>query len=141
MAFEIRSADYTADFAVIRFIRFSVFVDEQHVPEEIELDERDPSCRHFLAVDGSAPVGTARIDLSLGKIGRLSVLGPSRRRGIGRALMEACHDTAVAEGLQTVWCNAQVTAVPFYESLGYSVTGEAFMEAGIEHVRMTKTLG
>lgn len=138
MGHEIRAADFTADFALIRSVRYAVFVDEQRVPEEIELDERDPLCSHFLALERDVAVGTARIDLERGKIGRLAVLADHRRRGIGRALMKACHDLARASALDRVWCHAQVAAVPFYERLGYRVSGETFDEAGIEHVRMIR---
>jgi predicted GNAT family N-acyltransferase len=139
--FLIRSADFAADFSLIRSVRYAVFVDEQHVPEDVELDDRDPYCRHFLALArGGAPVGTARIDLESGKVGRLAVLAPYRSRGIGRALMQACHELAGASGIDELWCNAQLAAMPFYERLGYSVTGGTFDEAGIEHVRMIRPL-
>lgn len=137
MAIHVRRADYGADRDAIRRIRFAVFVDEQRVPPDLEMDDRDAHCEHFLAFEHGLAVGTARIDIaSGGKIGRLAVLAGSRRAGIGRALMEACHETALARGLDEVWCNAQVGAVRFYEHLGYSITGEPFDEAGIEHLRM-----
>jgi predicted GNAT family N-acyltransferase len=141
MSVSIRNADFAADEPVIRAIRFEVFVDEQGVPPEIEMDERDAGCVHLLAFIGNVPVATARIDLDqAGKIGRLAVLARARRQGIGRALMERCHDIAREHGLASVWCNAQVVAIPFYESLGYRGTGELFDEAGIVHRRMTKPL-
>ena len=137
----IREADYGADESSIRAIRFEVFVDEQSVPREMEMDERDPHCIHLLAFDGGKAVGTARIDLEQsGKVGRLAVLSKWRRRGIGSALMERCHEIAVSHGLESAWCNAQAGAIPFYESLGYIVAGELFQEAGIDHLRMTKSL-
>lgn len=137
----IRRADYVADCATIRAIRFEVFVDEQHVPPEIEADERDAHSVHLLALAGNIPIATARIDLEYGgKIGRLAVRASWRRRGVGRALMQRCHDIAAANGLASVWCNAQDRVLPFYTSLGYRVTGDVFEEAGIHHHRMTKAL-
>ena len=140
-ALTIREVDYGEAEPALRAIRFEVFVDEQNVPPEIEMDDRDPNCVHLLAFAGDKAVGTARIDIEKnGKIGRLAVVARSRGRGIGRALMERCHEIAARRGLSQVWCNAQVSAVPFYERLGYRVEGEIFDEAGIDHLRMTRSL-
>lgn len=137
----VRVADFDADNAAIRRIRFTVFVDEQHVPEELEIDDRDRECVHVLAFDGDTPVGTARIDLpKAGKVGRLAVAAESRRRGIGTALMERLHAIAQAHGLTHVWCHAQLAAMPFYERLGYQASGEIFDEADIPHLRMDRDL-
>lgn len=138
----VRKADFADDYAVLRAIRFAVFVDEQSVPEEIELDERDPVCVHVLALgDDETPLGTARIDLEQGgKVGRLAVLAPHRRAGVGIALMQALHAIAGEQALERVWCNAQTSAVRFYEQLGYEIESAPFFEAGIEHVRMAKRL-
>jgi predicted GNAT family N-acyltransferase len=139
---QVRLADFVADHAALRAVRFAVFVDEQRVPEEEELDERDPECLHVLAVDGDAAVGTGRLDIAAGgKIGRVAVLASHRGGGVGEALMRRLHALAAEHGLTQVWCNAQVAAVPFYERLGYRVVGEArFFEAGIEHARMEAKL-
>ncbi|HLF09969.1 MAG TPA: GNAT family N-acetyltransferase [Gammaproteobacteria bacterium] len=136
----IRLADFAANHAEIRHIRFAVFVDEQKVPEDIEIDDRDPICIHLLALsDDDKPIGTGRIDLrASGKIGRVAVIASERRRGVGAALMEHFHGIAKEQRLTKVWCNAQVIAVPFYARLGYRATGDRFDEAGIEHVRMEK---
>ena len=138
----VRIADFDADYAAIRAIRFTVFVDEQRVPPDEELDDRDRECIHVLALDDrDAPIGTGRIDLAAGgKIGRVAVLANARRDGVGAALMERLHEIAREHRLRDVWCNAQVGAAPFYERLGYRAAGEHFYEAGIEHVRMTRAL-
>jgi len=139
---QIRTVDFNDEYAALRAIRFAVFVDEQSVPEEIELDERDPVCIHVLAIgDSDMPLGTARIDFEQGaKVGRLAVLADHRRAGVGTALMLALHGIASKQGHDCVWCHAQATAVPFYENLGYEAEGDPFLEAGIRHVRMVKTL-
>jgi len=140
-AYTIRPAIFAADEPLLRAIRFEVFVDEQHVPPEVEMDDRDPHCVHFLAFVGDRPIGTARIDLAKsGKVGRLAVISEFRRRGIGAALMESCHDVARRHGLESVWCNAQIVAEPFYRSLGYVAEGAKFEEAGIAHRRMTNRI-
>jgi predicted GNAT family N-acyltransferase len=133
----IRHADFISDLADIRRVRFAVFVDEQKVPAEIEMDDRDPVCIHLLALDAEQAVGTARIDLGrAGKVGRLAVLASHRRQGVGMALMRGLHQIAVENQLKNVWCNAQVSAVPFYQRLGYQVSSGPFYEADIEHVKM-----
>lgn len=133
----VRDADFATDFASIRFVRTAVFIDEQRVPLELEFDDRDPLCRHVLAVDGERPLGTGRLDVGYGgKIGRVAVLESARRGGVGNAIMNRLHEIAREQGLPHLWCHAQLTAVPFYERLGYRSVGPVFGEAGIEHVRM-----
>jgi len=136
------AADFGRDYAVIRGIRFAVFVDEQQIPRELEMDDRDVACTHWLATDGHGnPIGTVRLDIDAGgKVGRLAVLAHARRHGAGRALMERVHELARARGLARVWCHAQQSAAPFYARLGYRTTSEPFDEAGIEHVKMERDL-
>src|SRR5690606_31221523 len=106
-----RRADFAADHDAIRAIRFAVFVDEQRVPPELELDERDPACIHLLCHADGAPIATGRIDVAYGgKIGRVAVLASHRRSGIGTALMHELHEIARQQGLASVWCNAQISA-------------------------------
>jgi predicted GNAT family N-acyltransferase len=138
----VRLADYVADQAAIRRIRFAVFVDEQHVPADLEMDDRDRHCVHVIAHDDAGrAVGTGRIDVEAGgKIGRVAVLGDARGTGVGTALMQELHAIAKRASLASVWCNAQQSAAAFYTRLGYRVTSEPFFEAGIEHVRMCSEL-
>jgi predicted GNAT family N-acyltransferase len=137
LAVRVRDADFTADFASIRHVRATVFIDEQRVPLELEFDDRDGHCRHVLAFEGDVPVGTGRLDLDYGgKVGRVAVLATHRRSGVGKALMQRLHDIAREQRQAKLWCNAQLTAVPFYEGLGYRSVGPTFVEAGIDHVRM-----
>ena len=132
-----RVADFTADFKSIRRVRETVFIDEQRVPRELEFDDRDGVCRHVLAFDGNAAVGTGRLDLDYGgKVGRVAVVATHRRFGVGTAVMDALHAVARERKQLRLWCNAQLTAVPFYERLGYVSSGPVFVEAGIDHLRM-----
>ena len=71
-----------------------------------------------------------------GKVGRVAVVATHRRSGVGAALMQRLHDIAREQRQTHLWCNAQLTAVPFYERLGYVRSGPIFVEAGIDHVRM-----
>lgn len=118
-------------------MRATVFIDEQRVPLELEFDDRDAHCRHVLAFDGDTVVGTGRLDLDYGgKVGRVAVVATHRRSGVGKAIMQRLHEIAHAERRPRLWCHAQLTAVPFYLSLGYRRVGATFVEAGIDHVRM-----
>jgi predicted GNAT family N-acyltransferase len=139
---KITVADFESDYAAIRAVRFAVFVDEQQIPRELEMDDRDKVCTHWLATNERGDtVGTVRLDVDAGgKVGRLAVLARERGRGVGRALMERVHEHARAAGLVSVWCHAQASAARFYTRLGYRTASEPFEEAGIEHLRMEREL-
>jgi len=83
------------------------------------------------------PIGTARMQKD-GHLGRIAVLKEWRKHGVGKVLVESLIAVAIAEGLPRVYLNAQVHAMPFYEELGFRPEGGAFLEAGMEHYRMTK---
>lgn len=121
---------------VLAEIRREVFIMEQGVPAELELDDHDATARHFLALapDGE-PIGTARL-LPSGRIGRVAVLSSWRGKGIGRVLMTEVLRAACEPGLPRPHLHAQVPTIPFYESLGFVVCGEGFEEAGIAHQPM-----
>lgn len=141
-AFSVTPADYRVDYALIRSVRFEVFVNEQAVPADLEMDERDPQCFHVLARDTAGhPVGTGRIDIEAGgRLGRMAVLAQWRSAGVGTQIIAALHDHARAQGHLQVWCHAQVAARRFYERAGYKASGATFLEAGIEHITMRCTL-
>lgn len=126
--------------ATLTSIRQKVFVDEQKVPLELELDEHDAQCNHLLAYDdhGTA-VGTARL-LPNGQIGRMAVLAEFRGKGIGSRLLTDIIALAKAKGLRAVTLHAQTQAVDFYAKHQFHITGEEFMEAGIAHVTMQRQL-
>ena len=122
--------------AELTSVRRAVFIEEQNVPESIELDARDPDCSHVLACDESGnPVGTARID-SRGKIGRMAVLGEYRGLGVGREMLRVIMDWGTSRGITDFHLSAQVSAVGFYRKMGFEIYGEQFQEAGITHVNM-----
>ena len=105
------------------------------------MDERDALCHHVLALVEGHTAGTARLDtLKDGKIGRLAVLPEFRKRGLGKRLMQEIEVIGKEHRLPYLWCHAQKAAVPFYESIGYSRIGDDFVEAGIIHCKMRKSL-
>ena len=117
-------------------LRYAVFVDEQKVPAQIELDEFDPLSLHALAFDRAGRVlGTGRL-LPDGHIGRMAVLAPARGKGVGSALLRALMQAARARGEREVRLSAQTHAIPFYERFGFAAEGEDYDDAGIPHRRM-----
>ena len=117
-------------------IRFEVFVDEQKVPAEIELDDMDAVCLHAVAYDEAGKaIGTGRL-LPDGHIGRMAVRQSGRGTGVGGAILTLLMDKARARGDAAVVLNAQTVAAPFYARHGFVQLGEQFEEAGIAHVEM-----
>lgn len=121
-------------------IRFEVFVEEQKVPAEIEMDAHDAQCVHALAYaeDGRA-VGTGRL-LPDGHIGRMAVLKDWRGRGVGAAILTALVAEARRRGDAEVALSAQTHALDFYRRHGFSAEGEVYEEAGIPHQAMRRAL-
>ena len=121
-------------------IRRAVFVDEQRVPLELELDEWDARSRHALARDARGrAVGTGRL-LPDGHIGRMAVLAAARASGVGSALLSALIDEARRSGHATVELSAQTHACAFYERHGFAAYGPVYDDAGIPHVAMRRAL-
>jgi predicted GNAT family N-acyltransferase len=120
-------------------IRFSVFVEEQHVPVDLEMDEMDARCVHALAFDGDRAVGTGRL-LPDGHIGRMAVLDACRGRGVGGRLLEVLMEAARRRGDREVVLASQVRAVPFYLAHGFIAEGRVYEEAGIPHQDMRRLL-
>ena len=117
-------------------VRRAVFIEEQGVSEREELDGEDASSQHFLATDGQGrPIGTARL-MPSGQVGRMAVLPAWRRRQVGASLLGLAMEAAKRQGL-AVFLHAQVSAQGFYERNGFVASGEVFLEADIEHLRMT----
>ena len=120
-------------------IRFAVFVEEQGVPREIELDEIDAACIHAVAYLDEKAVGTGRL-LPDGHIGRMAVLRQWRRHGVGSRILNALVEEARRRGDRHVALSAQVHAVPFYRAHGFVEEGGEYLEAGIRHQAMRRTL-
>lgn len=124
-------------------IRRRVFIEEQHVPEEIELDADDARAFHALALRGGQPVGCGRyVEHGPGeiKIGRMAALRELRGSGIGRAVLEFLIETARNRGYTRAILHAQLTAEGFYLKQGFHPEGNVFEEAGILHRAMTRGL-
>ncbi|TAK75120.1 MAG: GNAT family N-acetyltransferase [Dehalococcoidia bacterium] len=139
----VTSADELAE--ALR-VRARVFVDEQQIAVEEEIDRYDAAptgsdALHLLARVDGAPIGAARLLLDAPQggpvhLGRVAVLAEWRRHGVGNALMARLHDEARARGYRRIEISAQVSALPFYERLGYIAEGPVYLEAGLDHRAM-----
>lgn len=120
-------------------IRFQVFVREQRVPAEIELDDMDAPSLHAIAFENEKAIGTGRL-LPDGHIGRMAILKEWRRRGIGAAILRALIDAAERRGDREIALSAQLHAVEFYRTHGFEPVGDVYEEAGIPHQAMVRAL-
>ena len=131
--------DYESHAKDICAIRYKVFVGEQKVPEELEIDGLDGQAKHVLALVDGVPIGTGRI-LSDGHIGRVAVLKDYRGLGIGKSIMKDLIKWAQNMNLEKVWLSSQWHAHSFYLDLDFVCVGEIYKEAGIDHIKMFRTL-
>ncbi|NYT61860.1 GNAT family N-acetyltransferase [Alcaligenaceae bacterium] len=121
-------------------IRNEVFVQEQHVPIEEEMDLEDAHCVHAVAYDEQgAAIGTGRL-LPSAHIGRMAVRASYRGRGVGSELLAALINEARRRQHLEVALAAQLHARAFYAAHGFVAEGDVFLDAGIEHVTMRHTL-
>jgi len=131
--------DYESHTEDICAIRYEVFIDEQNVPEELEIDGLDGEAKHVLAFVDEVPIGTGRI-LSDGHIGRVAVLKKYRGQGSGKLIMKELIKWAQDMNLEKVWLSSQWHAHSFYLGLGFVCVGEIYKEAEIDHIKMYRAL-
>jgi predicted GNAT family N-acyltransferase len=150
----VRLATEPDQVAAAYAIRTEVFVGEQGVPLDLELDDLDDTADHFLAYDDAGhPMGAGRLVVEppgfegapaaatpVGHLGRLAVLGAARGTGLGLALVAAIERRAAERGLTVIALSAQTQAMGFYERLGYAAHGPEFDDAGLPHRWMTRPL-
>ncbi|MBI3347701.1 MAG: YbgC/FadM family acyl-CoA thioesterase [Burkholderiales bacterium] len=125
-------------------IRRQVFIEEQHIPADMEWDAADTSCLHALARNRfGLPLATGRLlehVPGVAKIGRMAVLRPMRGTQIGRQVLDALMAEAKKQGYREVLLHAQLSAENFYLRAGFQRRGQPFEEAGIGHVEMVRAL-
>ena len=128
----------------VLYIRRLVFIEEQHVPEALEIDDHDgspaqvTSVLHVIGRLAGRPIATGRLllDAAAGErahLGRVAVLPGYRGHGYGARIMAFLHALARERGFSGIALAAQLQALGFYERLGYRVSGDVFLDAGIEH--------
>ena len=151
MSAPVRPVVTEQDRAAAYAVRHDVFVTEQGVPADLELDELDATAEHFVAYAGVLAVGAGRLvtepagfadtDPALGPVGhlgRLAVRPQARGSGLGVALVRAIEGAAQRAGLRAVVLSAQTHAIGFYERLGYTAYGPEFDDAGLPHRWMVR---
>lgn len=151
---KVRLAAGPTDVAAAYAVRTDVFVTEQGVPAELELDELDDTADHFVGYAGERAVGAGRLVVEapgfegtdpalgpVGHLGRLAVRPEARGTGLGVALVAAIEVRAGARGLSVVALSAQTQALGFYQRLGYTAYGPEFDDAGLPHRWMSKEIG
>ena len=140
MHYTLHPTTWTKNKTELAQVRRHVFIEEQHVPEELEWDESDDACHHILVLDNhNNPIATGRIKPD-GHIGRMAVLKTWRNQGVGSAILQSLLKHATASKLDSVYLHAQSTAIPFYDKHRFVVCSEEFMDAGIPHKTMRKNL-
>ena len=129
-------------------LRIEVFVKEQNVPVELELDDKDYSDNtvHIGYFHDDNLIGVARLidmDKDVIHIGRVVIDKEYRGQGIGRELIIGCENIAqqILKRKTIIELSAQIQAENFYKSLGYNrINDKIYLDAGIEHVDMRKVI-
>ena len=123
-------------------VRNTVFVDEQKVPAEEEIDQHEDEATHFVLYHGTEPIGAGRYRDVEGyaKVERICVLKAYRAQGVGQKIMEKIEEAATEKGFTKFKLNAQTSAEAFYQKLGYETVSGEFLDAGIPHVTMIKSI-
>ncbi|WP_087973555.1 GNAT family N-acetyltransferase [Oceanobacillus rekensis] len=123
-------------------IRMNVFVEEQNVPSDEELDEHDASAIHFITYDDVLPIAASRLRFvdEYGKLERICVLKDYRGKSYGKQIIHEMEKVIAAKGYNKAKLNAQTHAEDFYKKLGYQTVSGEFLDAGIPHITMIKEL-
>ena len=143
MSVLIKRAESAQEFDGAHSIRLQVFVQEQGIPQELEMDNLDATALHAVAIENDVVRGTGRLNLYTpghGVIGRMAVALPLRRQGVGGNILTFLEKEARAQRVRRVTLHAQSYVKEFYARHGYREEGEPFMEAGILHMQMFKEL-
>lgn len=139
---EVRIVSTEQELADAFEVRRIVFVHEQNVPEEEEIDQYESDSVHFVLYDNQKAAGAGRFRVldGIGKVERICVLKENRKTGAGVAVMNKIEEYAKSQGITSLKLNAQTHAIPFYSRLGYDTVSEEFLDAGIPHKTMKKSI-
>ncbi len=124
-------------------VRRRVFVEEQGIAEEMDLDGNDGKALQMVVKDGAEVIGTARVQLlnaKQAKLERMAVLDGFRRMGVGRAIADFIIEELRNKQVEQVVLHAQYGVIAFYKSCGFEETGLPFTEAGLKHIKMQRRL-
>lgn len=144
MAYLVRFASTPADLEEGYKLRRDVFEVEQNIPRPLDRDPYDYNADHVVAFDENGRcVGTGRVvrvDQRTAQIGRMAVAADQRKHGVGALVLEALQRMAQMRGISEVTVNSQLPAEAFYRNRGYVRVGDPFLDQGVPHVFMRKTL-
>lgn len=135
---EIKIVKNKDDLAKTIEIRKKVFVEEQNVPVDLEIDGLDPDAEHFIAFLNNKSIGCARIrsEKNIAKLERIAIIKEYRNKGFGRTLTDFLIDYCRNNNYKEIRLHSQTYVSDFYEKLGFIPIGDFFYEAGIEHIEM-----
>ena len=139
----VKRVETEAEMEAAVAVRFRVFVSEQSVPPEEELDEADATATHAIAISGDVTIGTGRLlshDAATAVIGRMAVDQEWRRKGIGGQILLFLEEEARVQGYRRSLLHAQEYVKSFYAAHGYVEHGDVFLEVNIPHIEMRKEL-
>jgi predicted GNAT family N-acyltransferase len=139
---EVRPTRDDREVAAALVLREEVFVGEQGVSLAEERDGRDEEALHIVVVDDGVVVATCRllVEGTTVNLGRMAVARTRRGLGLARALITEAEARARALGAERMVLAAQLNAQALYDRAGYDAYGDVFLDAGIEHVMMSKAL-
>lgn len=124
-------------------IRTEVFVKEQKVPADLEVDDYEDKCKYFVLYVDETPAAVARYypteDNGI-HVQRVAVQLNFRKQGLASKLLNHLMADAKTNGYTYVILGAQDQANGFYKTLGFHVVGEQFLDAGILHHNMRKEI-
>lgn len=126
-----------------KYIRYTVFIDEQGFDKEIDEHDDDNQSRHIVLFDGDKAIATARYFEEAKGVyhaGRIAVLKEYRGKGYGREILQYMEEDLKSIGADKITISAQLHAKGFYESLGYTVMGNTYLEEGKEHIWCEKEI-
>lgn len=124
-------------------IRYTVFIEEQGFETEIDEYDADNKAKHILLYKNGKAIATARAfeeDKDIYHIGRVAVLKEERGNGFGRVILENFEKELKKINAKKITISAQLHAKGFYESLGYTIMGDVYLEEGKEHIWCEKAL-
>ena len=139
MALVIRFTQNDKDMLSCLDLRRTVFIEEQNVPENEEVDGDDPDCDHILLTVSDIPVGAARLKYynDFIKVQRVCVLKNYRGQGIGSKIINFIIRHVEKNDIRSsVRLGSQIHALEFYKRLGFIEFGEEYLDAGILHKDM-----
>jgi predicted GNAT family N-acyltransferase len=144
MAYLVRFASTPADLEAGYKLRRDVFEVEQNIPRPLDRDPYDYSADHVVAYDEQGRcVGTGRVvrvDARTAQVGRMAVTADQRKHGVGGLVLEALERMARLRGISELTVNSQLPAEAFYKNRGFVRFGEPFLDQGVPHVVMRKSL-